>query len=178
MADDEAVVRTATGESEDEAVADVVAVLKGGVIGAIAGAAGLVVMSVVLAIGIALGAFDTAAFAELASIAGGGESELLGYAVFFGGGMTTWPLLFAVLNDYLPGGRMETSGLTFGTIAWTGFILAFYTSQTGTTLALYLGLTLLAHWGYGATLGAVFYLVAARTDVVFVTEGVNVSKES
>jgi hypothetical protein len=176
----DSVVAAIAGESPSEAENDAAAVLKGGVIGAIAGGVGLLAMAPILLAGVALGVIDSAAFSELAHLGlGRTENVLLGYFIFAGGGMTTWPLLFAVLNNYLPGRTMVQSGFVFATIMWTGFLVAFYSSQTGLALVLYLLLTLLAHWAYGVLLGLAFGLIARRTDVLFVsTNTMSVSKET
>ena len=176
----DSVIAAIAGESPSEAENDAAAVVKGGVIGAIAGGVGLLAMAPILWVGVALGVIDSAAFAELAHLGlGRPESALLGYVIFAGGGMTTWPLLFAVLNDYLPGRTMVQSGFGFATIMWTGFLVAFYSSQSGLALVLYVLLTLLAHWAYGVLLGLVFAIVAQRTEVLFVsTDTMSVSKES
>ena len=176
----DSVIAAIAGESPSEAENDAAAVLKGGVIGAIAGGVGLLAMAPILLAGVALGVIDSAAFSELAHLGlGRTENVLLGYFIFAGGGMTTWPLLFAVLNDYLPGRTMIQSGFVFATITWTGFLVAFYSSQTGLALVLYLLLTLLAHWAYGVLLGLAFGLIARRTDVLFVsTDTMSVSKET
>ncbi len=176
----DSVIAAIAGESPSEAENDAAAILKGGVIGAIAGGAGLLVMSPILWAGVALGVIDSASFSELAHLGlGRSENVLLGYFIFAGGGMTTWPLLFAVLNDYLPGRTMVQSGFVFASITWTGFLVAFYTSQAGLALVLYLLLTLLAHWAYGVVLGLVFGLIARRTKVLFVsTNTMSVSEEA
>lgn len=176
----DSVIAAIAGESASEAENDVAAVVKGGVIGVIAGGAGLLAMAPILWAGIALGVIDSTAFAELAHLGlGRPDSALLGYVIFAGGGMTTWPLLFAVLNDYLPGQTMVQSGFGFATIMWTGFLVAFYSSQAGLALVLYLLLTLLAHWAYGVLLGLVFAIVAQRTELLFVTtDTMSVSKKT
>lgn len=74
---------------------------------------------------------------------------------------------------------MVQSGFVFATIMWTGFLVAFYSSQAGLALVLYLLLTLLAHWAYGVLLGLVFSVVAQRTELLFVTtDTMSVSKET
>lgn len=175
----DSVVEAVAGESPSEAANDAAAIVKGGVIGAVAGGLGILAMSPVLLVAVAFGVLDTASFAELAHLGlGRSDNVILGYLIFAGGGMTTWPLLFAVLNSYLPGRLMIQSGVTFATIAWTGFLVAFYTGQSGLALVLYLLLTLVAHWMYGAVLGATFGLASNRTEVLFLsTDTMSVSEE-
>lgn len=154
---------TAT-ESPADAAADLVGIFKDGVIGAVAGAAGTVMLSAVLFVAANLGTFDSAAFAGLAELVGVGESVLVGYVIFFGGGMTTWPLLFVSLQEYLPGPTLALRGVTFATVTWTGFLGAFYTGQSGLALAGYVVFSLVAHWAYGFTLGSVFEYFLERVD--------------
>lgn len=154
---------TAT-ESPTDAAADLVGIFKDGVIGAVAGAAGTVMLSAVLFVALNLGTFDSAAFGGLAELVGIGESVLVGYVIFFAGGMTTWPLLFVSLQEYLPGSTLALRGVTFATVTWTGFLGAFYTGQSGLALAGYVVFSLVAHWAYGFTLGSVFEYFLERVD--------------
>jgi cytochrome c oxidase subunit 1 len=154
-----------TEDSPSEAVGDLAGVFRDGVIGAVAGFAGVVLLSMVLVVAAALGAFDSEAFAELADLVGLGafpQRTLIGYVIFMGGGMTTFPLLFASVQEYLPGPTMALRGVGFATIVWTGFLPAFYTGQSGIALALYIVLSLVAHWAYGFALGSAFDFFAER----------------
>jgi hypothetical protein len=106
-----------------------------------------------------LGAFSRASFAGLTRLVGleGVVPEVTaGFLLFLAGGMVPWPLLFASLKEYLPGESWPVAGVFFGTALWTGFVGALYPGVTGVALALYLVLTLVAHWVYGASLGLVF----------------------
>lgn len=155
------------GLSEREEFDSLFGIIADGVVGAAGGLVGTAAMTVVLLIAESLGAFSRESFAQLAGMVGfdGGLSAvLLGYLIFLAGGMVPWPLLFASLKEYLPGGRDPMKGVVFGTILWTGFVLAFYADYTGLTLVLYAGLTLVAHWVYGFALGAVFDYLATRPD--------------
>lgn len=172
----DSVIERIAGEPEDEATEDVLEIIKGGIVGAIAGGIGTIAFSAVLYLAALLGAFDPAQFGELATLAGFGStvigigSPLVGYLVFVAGGVTIWPLLFSVLNQYLPGWRMAVSGLSFAAIGWTGFAVAFYAGQTGLTLALYLGLTLVGQLAYGMIVGLVFEYAQGRVDVAFIDQ--------
>ena len=135
-----------------------------GVVGAAGGLVGTAAMVGVLFIAAQLGAFDFAKFASLGSPLGFNDSIAVGFAIFLANGMVPWPLLFAALMEYLPGERPPVSGIFFGTALWTGFVLGFYGGYGGTTLWIYLGLTLVAHWVYGAALGFVFEYLATRPD--------------
>jgi hypothetical protein len=80
--------------------------------------------------------------------------------------MTTWPLLFASIGEYLPGETYAKSGLAYGFVLWTGFVLAFYAGYTGTALAIYLVATLVGHVGYGFALGAIFDYLGGREETL------------
>ena len=140
-----------------------------GVVGAAGGMVGTAMMTVVLLFAESLGAFNRASFAQVTELIGLEAyvpSVTFGFLVFLLGGMIPWPLLFASLLSYLPGERMPVSGIFFGTALWTGFALAFWDGFLGLTLVLYLVLTLLAHWVYGASLGLVFEYLSERPDTL------------
>ena len=144
-------------------------ILADGVVGAAGGLVGTAMMSVVFLIAQSLGVFtltDFAILTQLVGLEGYVPEVLFGYVMFLGGGMFPWPLLFASLKAYLPGESSPVSGAFFGGAMWTGFVLAFYTDQTGLGLALYAVLTLIAHVVYGFGLGAVFDYFATRPDSI------------
>jgi cytochrome c oxidase subunit I len=128
-------------------------------VGAIGGFVGTVLMTAVLLVAVAIGAFDLEAFTDLAVLVGLPATVTFGYAVFLAGGMITWPLLFLALGEYLPGELSFVTGLWYSTVIASGFAIAFVTGQTGLELAAYLLFVLLAHWAYGLGLaGTVAYL--------------------
>jgi hypothetical protein len=90
----------------------------------------------------------------------------VGYLMFLGGGMVIWPLLFAAAGLYLPGDTYAKRGLPYGFVLWTGFAPAFHLEYWGFSLVLYLVLTLIAHFSYGFTLGAVFDYFSNRPDTL------------
>lgn len=151
---------------------DVVAIIGGGLIGAAGGFVGTALMTVALMIGQAIGVFDLGAFASIAELIELDEVfppatlSAIGYFIFLAGGMTAWPLLFASVERYLPGSTLPRRGMSFGTVLWTGFVLAFSDAlpplATQRTVALYAGITLVAHWLYGFGLGLVFEYFATR----------------
>ncbi|QIO21719.1 DUF6789 family protein [Haloarcula sp. JP-L23] len=155
--------------AESEEFDNLRGILADGVVGAAGGLVGTAMMSVVFLIAQSLGAFNLSDFAiltELVGLTGYVPEVLFGYIIFLGGGMFPWPLLFASLKEYLPGKSDPVSGAFFGAAMWTGFVLAFYTGQSGLTLALYAVLTLVAHVVYGIGLGAVFNYFATRPDSI------------
>ena len=135
----------------------------------IVGLVGTAMMTVVFLIAQSVGAFaltDFAILTELLGLEAYVPSVLFGFLLFLAGGMVPWPLLFASLMAYLPGKSSPVSGAFFGATMWTGFVLAFYTDQTGLTLVLYALLTLVAHVVYGMGLGAVFDYFENRPDSI------------
>ncbi len=140
-----------------------------GVVGAAGGLVGTAMMTVVFLIAQSVGAFELTDFAilmELLGLSGVVPPVLFGFLLFLAGGMVPWPLLFASLMAYLPGESSPVSGAFFGAAMWTGFVLAFYTGQTGLSLVLYAVLTLVAHVVYGIGLGAVFDYFETRPDSI------------
>ncbi|WP_435077728.1 DUF6789 family protein [Halococcus sp. AFM35] len=174
MVDTGSLVERVTGESESKAANDLRRVVVGGIVGAIAGGLGTLADSVVLYVAIRLDAFDPTQFGEMASLAGIGDpflgtgDPLVGYLIFVGGGMTTWPFLFAALHQYLPGWRMAVSGVTFAAIGWSGFAIAFYSGETGIALVLFVVLTFLGQCLYGLVVGLAFEYAEPRIDIAFV----------
>ncbi len=126
-------------------------------IASLSGLAGIIAMQPLFGLATLLGVLDPVAFSGLASIVGYGLNFWGGVAIFVAGGMTTLPLLFITLGNYLPPAKsIELRGVTYGTIVWSGFAIAFYTGQTGVALAGYLIFTLVNHWIYGYVLGMVY----------------------
>lgn len=125
-----------------------------------AGLAGMVAMLPILLVAYLLGALNPEAFTALAEIVGlGGTpySFLIGMIIFVGGGMTTLPLLFVSLAEFLPPANdIPISGVTYATVVWTGFVIAFDPGLDGLMFGLYLVMTLAAHWAYGYVLGEVY----------------------
>lgn len=162
-------VRTA-GETGEEFEFDRLAgILADGVVGAAGGMVGMALMTVVLLIAESLGAFSRASFAtltELMGLDGVVPAVTFGYLVFLAVGLVQWPLLFAALKSYLPGASDPAKGVVFGTTLWSGFVIAYYGGYQGTALALYVVLTLIAHWAYGFGLGLVFQYFTTRPDTL------------
>ncbi len=122
------------------------------------GAAGLIAMIPILFVPPAFfGLFQATALvdvAELGRVLGLEPNLLLGTVVFVGGGAIALPLLFVVAGAFLPPQEPRaTRGVTFATIMWTGFIIAFWPGEYAGVL--FLGLSLAAHWVYGYVLGQV-----------------------
>lgn len=147
-------------------------IITDGFIGAVGGLVGTAVMTAVLLVGATLGAFDLNSFSVLAELTGisalfPSNPAAVGYVIFLGSGMVMWPLLFVSIGSYLPGETYAERGIPYGFVLWTGFVLAFYDGYTGVLLAVYLVVTLIAHFAYGFSLGAVFdYLSKRPTTLV------------
>ncbi|MFB6164776.1 MAG: DUF6789 family protein [Haloarculaceae archaeon] len=139
--------------------------------GALGGLIGTLAMSGVLFAGVLIGVIDLAAFTELSELVGLGSSVLIGYGLFLFGGMTTWAILFRAFAEYLPGRLLVVTGLSYATIMSTGFMVAFYTDQTGLELVGYLVFVLVAHWLYGLGLaGTLRYAEYRRETALAETE--------
>ncbi|APW99556.1 hypothetical protein CHINAEXTREME_18050 [Halobiforma lacisalsi AJ5] len=97
--------------------------------------------------------------AELGRVLGLEPNLLLGVLVFVAGGTIALPLLFVVAGAFLPPRQPRAArGITFATIMWTGFVLAFWPGEYAGVL--FLGLSLAAHWVYGYVLGSVMQRLA------------------
>lgn len=97
--------------------------------------------------------------AELGRALGFEPNLLLGIVVFVGGGTIALPLLFVVAGAFLPPREPRSArGITFATIMWTGFVIAFWPGEYAGVL--FLGLSLSAHWVYGYVLGQVMQRLA------------------
>ncbi|WP_255150872.1 DUF6789 family protein [Halorarius halobius] len=128
----------------------------------LAGFVGTLLMSGALFAATVLGVFDTAAFAELAELAGVAPSAGVGFLVFLLGGTVTWSLLFVALAEYLPGRLTVVTSIAYATVMAVGFAIAFYTGQTGLELVGYVAFSLIAHWLYGLGLGVVLEFLELR----------------
>lgn len=126
-------------------------------VAALAGLAGMVAMQPIFGVATIIGVLDPVAFSGFANIVGYGLNFWGGVGIFVLGGITVLPLLFITLGNYLPPATsVPLRGVTYGSIVWPGFVLAFYTGQSGPALVIYLVMTLINHWVYGAVLGSVY----------------------
>ncbi|MFB6096775.1 MAG: DUF6789 family protein [Haloferacaceae archaeon] len=97
-----------------------------------------------------------AQFAPFLAQIGVERSLWLGVALFVVGGTTVLPLMFVVVAAFLPPEEPRyLRGVTYATLFWTGFLLAFWPGGNGLTIAVFLVVSLLSHWIYGAVLGLV-----------------------
>ncbi|MEM4780458.1 MAG: hypothetical protein QXG03_02680 [Halalkalicoccus sp.] len=133
----------------------VVAVAMGG------GLLGMVLMMPLLAgVPLALDLFRTESIVEFATFGtflGLEPSLIVGVVLFVLGGTTVLPLLFLVAGAFLPPEEPRYArGVTFATVTWVGFVLAFWPGG-GLTGALFVVISLVSHWIYGTTLGYVVH---------------------
>jgi hypothetical protein len=92
-------------------------------------------------------------FAPFVAYLGVEPSLTVGVALFVLGGITVLPLMFLVVGSFLPPESPRYSrGITFATIFWLGFILAFWPGGGLLKISVFLLVSLLAHWVYGVTL--------------------------
>lgn len=124
------------------------------------GLVGMVLMlPVLVGVPAVFGLFRTepiAQFAPFLAQVGFERSLALGVSLFVVGGTTVLPLMFVVVADFLPPERPAyAKGVTFATIFWTGFLLAFWPGGSALTVLVFLVVSLAAHWIYGAALGGV-----------------------
>ena len=92
--------------------------------------------------------------AELGRVLGLEPNLFLGLLVFAAGGVVALPLLFVVAGAFLPPRNPRAvRGVTFATIMWSGFVIAFWPGEFAGVI--FLGLSLAAHWAYGYVLGTV-----------------------
>jgi hypothetical protein len=122
------------------------------------GAAGLAAMVPVLfALPALLGLFRADPLvdvAELGRVLGLEPSLALGAVVFAVGGGVALPLLFVVAAAFLPPREPRYArGITFASIMWTGFVIAFWPGRYAGVI--FLGVSLAGHWAYGYVLGRV-----------------------
>lgn len=152
----------------------VVRVLRDGVVGAVAGAAGSAALIGSLAIAALLGGFSLDPIGQFPTLLGLGavltpdQLTLAGGVLFVLGGMIVWPLMLATVGMYLPGDSYAVKGLVFGPVIWTGFVLYFYGGATGFGLVVYVALSFVGHLGYG-------FVTGAMMDRLFGEEGPLVS---
>lgn len=128
----------------------------------VGGLAGMVLMlPVLVGVPLAFSLFRTepiAQFAPFLDHLGFEPSLALGVTLFIIGGATILPLMFVVVGAFLPPEEPRyLRGVTYATIFWTGFILAFWPGGNGATITVFLVVSLLAHWIYGAVLGQVLH---------------------
>jgi hypothetical protein len=119
----------------------------------------LLMLPVLVGVPVALDLFRTEPIVEFSNFGlfvGVEPSLALGIALFIVGGTTVLPLVFLVLGAFLPPEEPRyLRGATYATIFWAGFLFAFWPEGGLLTSALFLVVSLVAHWLYGVALGSV-----------------------
>jgi hypothetical protein len=123
----------------------------------VGGLAGIVVMSPVIAgIPILLGVFDLTPLARFAELVIADANAVLGVAFFLTGGVVVLPLFFLVTASFLPPQEPKyLRGVTISSFFWVSFVYIFWPAGGAFVNGVYVVLSLIAHWLYGAILGAV-----------------------
>jgi hypothetical protein len=118
------------------------------------GAAGIVVMAPIIAgIPVMLGIFDVTPIARFADLVIAEADALLGIALFVAGGVVVLPLFFVVTATFLPPREPRfLRGVTISTFFWVSFVYVFWPGGGVVVDAVFLVLTLVSHWVYGAVL--------------------------
>lgn len=121
------------------------------------GLAGVVVMAPVIAgIPILLGIFELAALERFADFVISEANAVLGILFFIAGGAVVLPLFFVVTATFLPPKEPRyLRGVTISSFFWVGFVFIFWPGASVYVNAMYIVITLVSHWIYGATLGLV-----------------------
>ena len=123
--------------------------------GIVAGVAGLAAMTPVIAgVPMLLGVFQVDSLAEFSNLVIAQPDAVLGAAFFVAGGAVVLPLFFVVTASFLP--PYEPSylrGVTISSMFWVSFVFIFWPADTAFVNGVFLAVTLLAHWIYGAVLG-------------------------
>ena len=104
-----------------------------------------------------LGVFEPGPLSEFVGFAAvfGIEPTLTLGAVLFGiGGTVALPLVFLTFGAFLPPVEPRyLRGVTYGSIFWVGFAIAFWPGGGAVTTASFVVFSLLGHWVYGLVLG-------------------------
>lgn len=121
------------------------------------GLAGILVMSPVIAgVPILLGIFQLSSLARFADLVISEANAILGLVFFAAGGIVVLPLFFIVTATFLPPRSPRyLRGATISSFFWIGFVYIFWPGSGALVNAMYLVITLISHWIYGAVLGLV-----------------------
>lgn len=121
------------------------------------GIAGLVVMAPVIAgIPMLLGVFQMEPLEQFANLVIADANSTLGIYFFLAGGAFVLPLFFLVTATFLPPREPRYArGATISTLFWASFVFIFWPGASTYVNAVFLVVTLVAHWLYGLVLGLV-----------------------
>ena len=121
------------------------------------GLAGLAVMSpVIVGIPMLLGIFQIDPLARFADLVIADADAVLGLAFFVAGGVVVLPLFFVVTASFLPPREPKyLRGATISSFFWVSFVYIFWPAGGAFVNGVYVVVTLVSHWLYGAVLGLV-----------------------
>ena len=157
-------------EAEDQAVPEEVLItLRSVGAGVVGGLVGVLLMTPLLVVlPRAIGVFrpePIVGFASFGAFVGLEPSLELGLALFVANGALSLPLIFLTAGMFLPPHEPKyLRGVTFATLVWPGFLLAFWPGGELVIQATFLVVSLLGHWVYGAALGLVVTRLAALPE--------------
>lgn len=129
--------------------------------GLMAGLAATIVLSIIMLIKSGMGILPQLnAIAMLSNILGAPGEPAVGWIAHFVIGVVLWGLLFAQLENRLPGSH-TMKGIAFGTGAWILMMILVMPIGGAGFFGLQLGIaapvvTLILHWIFGAVLGSTY----------------------
>lgn len=128
-------------------------------LGAIAGGvAGTAILSLGLIVTDMETGYQIGIFGAIAEFVGTPQRLALGFVLFVLAGVLAWPLVFIVVESWLPDDRDPAmAGMALAVVLWAAFVIAGSADVSGALLIPYLAFTFVAHLAYGYTLGAVYH---------------------
>jgi len=120
------------------------------------GLAGLVVMApIAVGIPVLLGVFQVDPLARFAEFVIAEADATLGLAFFVAGGVVVLPLFFVVTASFLPPREPKyLRGATISSFFWVSFVYIFWPGSGVFVNGVFVVVSLVSHWLYGAVLGA------------------------
>ena len=121
----------------------------------VGGLAGVAVMSPLIAgVPLVLGIFQLESLARFANLAISQADALLGLLFFVAGGVVVLPLFFVITATFLPPQEPRyLRGATISSFFWLPFAYLFWPGGGVVVNAIFVVVTLVSHWVYGAVLG-------------------------
>lgn len=96
-------------------------------------------------------------FKAIARFVGVPDRIVIGFVLFAVAGVLLWPLLFVVLEPYIPFGPDPADrGMVLAGVLWIAFVLTSWGKIGWPIVLVYAVATLIAHLAYGFALGSVY----------------------
>lgn len=96
-------------------------------------------------------------FEAIARFVGVPNRIVIGFVLFAAAGVFLWPLLFVVLEPYIPlGPDPANRGMVLASVLWIAFVLTSVWYVSWPIIIVYAVATLIAHLAYGFALGSVY----------------------